>query len=175
MEGFKLSDEVWKEEHTRAFLRLKKIMIEGPVLKAPKWDGTPFIVTSDGCKEGFGAILAQRFKRTRKDGTKKTDIHLIVFASKRTSRAEQNYKPFILEFAVLKFALDRFSDTIWGYPVEIETDCQALKDVLINDKMNPAHARWRDGILAHNIVDVRHIPGKINLVADGLSRMWEGE
>lgn len=24
-------------------------------------------------------------------------------------------------------------------------------------------------------MDVRHIPGKLNVVADGLSRMWEGQ
>src|SRR5271154_6364812 len=36
------------------------------------------------------------------------------------------------------------------------------------------HARWRDGILAHQIIDVRHVPGHINVVADGLSRAHEG-
>src|SRR5271154_71174 len=36
------------------------------------------------------------------------------------------------------------------------------------------HARWRDGILAHQIIDVRHVPGRINVVADGLSRAHEG-
>lgn len=46
---------------------------------------------------------------------------------------------------------------------------------MINDHLNAAHARWRDGILAHNIVDVRHVPGKLNVVADGLSRQWEGQ
>lgn len=51
-----------------------------------------------------------------------------------------NYKPFLLEFAALKFALDKFSDTIWGFPVEIETDCSALRDVLGQETMNPAHA-----------------------------------
>lgn len=64
---------------------------------------------------------------------------------------------------------------VWGFPIEVETDCQALRDVLISDKLNAVHARWRDGILAHQIVDVRHIPGKLNVVADGLSRMWEGQ
>ena len=42
---------------------------------------------------------------------------------------------------------------MYGYPVEVETDCQALRDVLMNDKLSATHARWRDGVLAHNIVD----------------------
>ncbi len=164
----------WSQRHDRAFLQLKKVLTSEPVLRCPSWDGRPFIVTSDGCKEGFGAVLTQRFDTTLPSGTTVTRLHPIAFASKRTSRSEENYKPFLLEFAALKYALDKFSDIVWGFPVEIETDCQALRDVLINDKHNAAHARWRDGILAHQIVDVRHVPGKINVVADGISRKDEG-
>ncbi|KAG2743047.1 hypothetical protein P692DRAFT_20747766, partial [Suillus brevipes Sb2] len=81
----------------------------------------------------------------------------------------------LLEFTALKFGLDKFSDVVWGFLVEIETNCQALKDVLLNDHLSAAHARWRDGILAHNIIDVRHVPGKLNVIADGLSWQWESQ
>ena len=57
--------------------------------------------------------------------------------------------------------------------MEIETDCKALKDVLSNNNISAAHARWRDGILAHNIVAIWHVPGCLNVVADGLSRQWD--
>ena len=77
-----------------------------------------------------------------------------------------------MEFAALKFSLDKFSDILWGFPIEIETDCQALRDLLLNDKLPAAHARWRDGILAHQIIDVRHIKGRNNPVGDGMSRKW---
>ena len=101
-------------------------MTSEPVLKGPKWDGTPFIVTTDGCKDVFGAVLAQRFETTLPSGKVVKRLHPIAFASKRTLRTEEKYKPFLLEFAALKFGLDKFSDTIWGFPVEVETDCQAL-------------------------------------------------
>ena len=52
--------------------------------------------------------------------------HPIAFTLKCTSALEHNYKPFLLEFAALKFSLDKFSDIVWGFPVEIETDCPAL-------------------------------------------------
>ena len=78
----------------------------------------------------------------------------IAFASKRTSAAKRNYKSFLLDFTALKFGLDHFSDIIWGFLVEIETDCKALKDVLSNDNISAAHARWRDRILTHNIIAV---------------------
>ena len=54
----------------------------------------------------------------------------------------------------------------------IETDCQALRDHLLNPALNSTHARWRDAVLGHNIVDVRHRPGRLNVVADGLSRKF---
>ena len=167
-------EERWKTRHTEAFLKLKAIMTSEPVLRGPRWDGTPFIVTSDGSKDAFGAVLAQKSTTVLTSGRTVTKLHPIAFASKRTSKTEEKYKPFLLEFAGLKFALDKFSDIIWGFPVEVETDCQALRDHLMNDKLSATHARWRDGILSHQIVDVRHVPGRINVVADGLSRAAEG-
>ena len=70
----------------------------------------------------------------------------------------------------MEFLLDKFSDMIYGSPVELEMDCQALQDVLLNDELNAMHARWKDAVMAHNIVDVCHRPGKSNRAADGISR-----
>jgi len=44
---------------------------------------------------------------------------------------------------------------------------------MLSDNLNATHARWRDGISSHQIVDVRHIPGRINLVGDGISHKDE--
>ena len=58
--------------------------------------------------------------------------HPIAFCSKRMSISEERYKPFLLEFAALKFTLDEFDYMTYGLPIEIETDCQALRDMLLN-------------------------------------------
>ena len=171
MKGHSL-EGLWKKEHEHAFLRLKVALISEPVLRGPKYDGTPFIVTTDGCKYGFAGMLTQRFTTVLPNGTEKTTLHPIGFSAKRTSPTEEKYKPFILEFVALKHTLDKFGDTIWGYPVELETDCQALRDHLLSTTLNSTHARWRDAVLAHNIIDVRHRPGRLNVVADGLSRKF---
>ena len=119
-------------------------------------------------------MLVQGFTETRPGGKVIKKLHPIAYASKRTSESESHYKPFLLEFAALKFTLDKFDSIIWGFPVEIKTDCQALRDVLQSDNLNATHARWHDGILAHQIIDVHHILGRINLVGNGLSRKDEG-
>jgi len=164
----------WEQHHTRAFLKLKQILISEPVLRAPKFDGSPFIITSDGCKDRFGAVLAQRFSTQDHSGEMTTKVHPIAYASKRTSPTEEQYKPYLLEFAALKYAFDQFGGTIWGFPVEVETDCIALRDTLLNDKLSVVHARWRDGISAYQIIDVRHRPGTSNAAADALSRQRSG-
>jgi hypothetical protein len=68
MKGFSL-DDLWTKDHTHAFLRLKVALICEPVLKGPKYDGTPFIVTTDGCKNGFAGMLTQRFTTILPNGT----------------------------------------------------------------------------------------------------------
>jgi hypothetical protein len=171
MRTFNLKD-LWMAEHTKTFIALKARLISEPVLSAPVYDGTPLILTMDGSKDAFAGVLAQRIKTTLPGGKEVTHLHPIAFASKQASVSEEKYKPFLLEFAALKYSFDKFSDVIYGYPVKVETDCQALRDVLMNDRLSAMHARWRDGVLAHNIVDVRHIPGITN-IADGLSRQYE--
>ena len=50
---------VWTKTHAAAFLSLKKALTSNPVLKAPHFNGTPFIMTSNGCKDRFGGMLVQ--------------------------------------------------------------------------------------------------------------------
>ena len=142
-------------------------------MQAPQFDGTHFILTTDGSKDALAGVLSQCITSVLPGGKKVTWLHPLGYASKRTSTAEEKYKPYLLEFAALKFSLDKFGDMIWGFPVKLETDCQALRDVLLSNTLNATHARWWDGILAHHIVDVRHVPG-ISNIADGVSRQYEG-
>ena len=52
MEAHKLAEK-WTERHTKAFIGLKAALASEPVLKAPRWDGTHFILTTDRCKEAL--------------------------------------------------------------------------------------------------------------------------
>jgi hypothetical protein len=94
--------KAWTEKHQAAFVALKTMLTSEPVLKGPVFDGRPFIVTTDGLKEGFGGMLCQRFETTMPDGKVVSRLHPIAFVSKHTSLAEERYKPYLLEFAALK-------------------------------------------------------------------------
>lgn len=163
----------WKDEHTATFVNLKACLVSEPILMAPRFNGTHFILTTDACKDAFAGVLSEKVKTTLPGGKEVTQLHPIGFASKQTSSSEEKYKPFLLKFTALKYLFNKFADIVYGYSVEVETDCQVLRNILLSDKLSATHAQWRDGVLAHNIVDVQHIPGKINIV-DGVSRQYEG-
>ena len=105
---------------------LKIAVTSEPVLKPPQYDRRVFRVITDGSKKGFGGMLCQEFETTDSKGKPHKAWHPIAFCSKQTSPSEEIYEPFLLEFAALKFALDDFDPMIYGAPIEIETDCQAL-------------------------------------------------
>jgi RNase H-like domain found in reverse transcriptase/Reverse transcriptase (RNA-dependent DNA polymerase) len=130
----------WNKAHDKAFIVLKIVLSSTPVVKAPKYDGSHFIITMDGCKDGFARVLSQKFTWTDPKGNKHIRTHPIGFASKHTSDSKTHYQLYLLEFAALKYSLDKFSNIICGYPVEIEMDCQALHDTIINNKLNSTHA-----------------------------------
>ena len=164
----------WTVKHTKAFTKLKCILLGELVLCAPKFDGMPFIVITDTSKDGFEAILIQSLTITLPDGETKIEVHPIGYALKRTAPVEEHYKPYDLEFVTLKFGLDHSSDTIWGFPVEIKTHCHTMKDTLCNDVLNLHHARWKDGIRSYCIMAVQHRSGKSNKAADALNCMYTG-
>ena len=72
----------------------------------------------------------------------------------------------------LKYSIDKFELFIFGSPIEIKMDCQALRDCLLKDKLNTHHSYWMQSILSHNIIDICYHPGIHNPIANGLSRMW---
>ncbi|KAG2058759.1 hypothetical protein BDR06DRAFT_843604, partial [Suillus hirtellus] len=55
----------WKAEHTIAFLDLKAALVSRPILQAPRYDGSNFVVTSDRCQEGLAAVLSQHVRKQK--------------------------------------------------------------------------------------------------------------
>ncbi|KAJ7137882.1 hypothetical protein C8R44DRAFT_551697, partial [Mycena epipterygia] len=66
----------WGAKERTVFVTLKAALTSEPVvLKGPVFDGRPFIVTTDGSKEGFGGMLCQRFDTILPDGKIMNRLH----------------------------------------------------------------------------------------------------
>ncbi|KAG2058731.1 hypothetical protein BDR06DRAFT_875531, partial [Suillus hirtellus] len=72
----------WNQEHTTVFLDLKATLVTHPILQAPKYNESPFVITSNGCQEGLAAVLLQRTCIQRPSGKWMECLLPIAFASK---------------------------------------------------------------------------------------------
>lgn len=74
----------WTYDCEDAFTHLKEVLVHAPVLAYPQFDNQhPFLMETDPSTQGLGVVLAQQ----QSDGR----VHLIAFASRSLSPAEQKY------------------------------------------------------------------------------------
>ena len=139
LQSISLHDK-WTSEHQKAFITLKFLLSQEPLLKSTQYDGQPFHIILDGSLNGFAGWLSQEFETKDKNGKDVKCWYPITFCSKQTLSSKSCYKLFLLEFAVLKFSFDEFNPYVFGAPVKIKTDCQTLQDCLLKDKMNSHHS-----------------------------------
>jgi hypothetical protein len=69
----------WGPEQQKAFITLKCLVSQEPLLKAPQYDGHVFRVTTDGSAEGFTGFLAQQFPHVGKDGKEVLRWHPVAY------------------------------------------------------------------------------------------------
>ncbi|GAA5852991.1 hypothetical protein JCM9279_003776 [Rhodotorula babjevae] len=160
----------WEKKHQDEFNNICKALTSFPVIRAPNWS-LPFIIETDASRIGLGAVLSQRFRYEHPESGKIVKrVHPIEFASKGTKPSEKRYSAFLLELVAVKWALKKFKAYIFGRPIELISDCQALAGILSLQNVSPAHACWREYILGHDIIKFVHREGKLNAAADKLSR-----
>jgi transposase InsO family protein len=94
---------------------------------------------------------------------------VIAFESKKLSPAETRYPVHDREMLAVIYALKKWRHYLLGAHTTVVTDHKSLEFFTTQPHLNPRQARWM-GLLAeydHNIV---HREGKLNVVADALSR-----
>ena len=93
-----------------------------------------FKVYTDASLEGLGAVLYQE-----QDGRDR----VIVYASRRLSKAEKNYPVHKQEFLALKWAVtEKFADYLIGSSFTAFTDNNPLTYVLGSAKLDATYHRW---------------------------------
>ena len=125
----------------------------------------PNTITTDASTKSLGATLWQ----DQHNG----ELKPIAFASRFLSDTEKKYAINELELLAVVWGLQHFRLYIYGKPIKLLTDYQALEPLIKRNRSNKTYnarlTRWLDR-LAHFTINVNHIAGKHLALTDYLSR-----
>nr|GEW17449.1 hypothetical protein [Tanacetum cinerariifolium] len=105
---------------------------------------------------GLGAVLMQKEK-------------LIAYASCQLKVHEKNYTTHDLELGAVVFALKMWRHYLYGTKCVVFTDHKSLQHILDQKELNMRQRCWLE-LLSNYDCEIRYHPGKVNMVADVLSR-----
>jgi hypothetical protein len=157
----------WKPLHEACFNHIKAIACKSPILKPiDPQSGDPVWVICDASMSGIGAMYGQgeTWQTCRPAG----------FMSKKFTAAQMNYRVFEMETIAILEALLKWEDKLLGRKILVVTDHKALEFFKTQRRLNSRQARWME-FLARFDFDITYVKGETNLVADALSRYYEGD
>lgn len=147
----------WSQYAEAAFVKLKKEMIEAPVLALPDFS-QPFILETDASGIGVGAVLGQ-------------NGHPNAYFSKKLVPRMQKQSAYIRELLAITEALAKFRYYLLGNKFIIRTDQRSLKSLLDQSLQTPEQQAWLHKFLGYDF-KIEYKPGKDNQAVDALSRMF---
>ena len=152
----------WSAACQSAFDQVKAILSSGPVLAAPHFK-KGFSLAVDASDVGAGAVLMQ----ADDDGV---DIPVCYF-SKKFNAHQRRYSTVEKETLALILSLSHFDVYVGSttQPIVVWTDHNPLTFVNRMRNKNQRLMRWSLILHEYNL-DISHIRGKENIVADTLSR-----
>ncbi|HRP36576.1 MAG TPA: reverse transcriptase domain-containing protein [Candidatus Dojkabacteria bacterium] len=149
---------VWTKECQQEYDDIKAELSKEPVMAFPDLD-RKFILTTDACKYGFGAILSQMFEEGER---------VIAYASRSTNEHEKNYPATELEAGAAIWAIDKFKFYLIDHGFTLVTDHKALTSFREISGRSAKLERWSLKLQDYQYTVV-HRDGK-NMPADFLSR-----
>lgn len=111
----------WNPAAQQAFEELKQAMVSAPVLKLPDFH-KPFILETDACQHGIGAVLMQ-------------DKRPVAYFSKKLGARNQSLSTYEKELMALFTAVTKWRHYLLGTEFLIRTDQVSLK-YLLEQKVN---------------------------------------
>jgi hypothetical protein len=156
----------WDKEQQQAFDELKKLLSSEPSLKFPDYSKT-FHIFTDASSTGQGGALMQYNEDSK-------SYSAVSYCSRTLSKSERKWPPVQIELSAIIYALRTFRPYIYASRIELHTDHKPLSFLLKKADAHPNLARWLIE-LQHFNINIVHIAGKQNSLADALSRIHEDD
>lgn len=150
----------WSLQCEEAFANIKNALISAPILSCPNFK-YPFTVQCDASSYGVGAVLTQNIEGKE---------NVICYLSRALTKNEQKMSITEKEIIAVIWACEKLRCYLELSFFTVITDHASL--VWINNLKNPTGrlGRWALRLQQFNF-EVKHRPGKDNLVPDCLSRI----
>jgi hypothetical protein len=153
---------VWDGACQRAFDGLKAVLSTSPVLVAPNQE-KDYILTTDASDVGAGAVLQQEGE----DGI----LYPVGYYSRKFNVHQQRYSTVEKEALALVLAITHFEVYLCTTrTITVYTDHNPLVFISRMKDKNQKILRWSIFLQQFNL-DIKHISGRDNVIADALSRV----
>jgi len=151
----------WDDRCVEAFDHVKEMLADAPVLISPVFE-RPFSLMVDASDVGAGAVLQQEL-----DGA----LHPVAFYSTKFDVHQRRYSTVEKEALALLLAVKHFEVYLAGSPapIVVYTDHNPLSFISRFAPECRRVYRW-SLYLQEFAIEIRHIRGRLNVVADSLSR-----
>ena len=138
---------------------LKRRLTSAPILIVPE-RGQRYTMYCDASKDGLGCVLMQSGR-------------VVAYGSLQLKNHERNYPTHDMELATIVFALKIWRHYLYGEQFEVFSDHKSLKYIFTQRDLNMRQCRWMDFLEDYDFT-LQYHPGKVNVVADALSRKSRG-
>jgi hypothetical protein len=149
----------WSSEAQASFDALKSALVSVPVLALPDFS-VPFVVQTDASGQAMGAVLLQ-------------GDHPIAYFSKLFCPRMAKASTYLRELHAITSAVKRWRQYLLGHFFIVQTDHRSLKELLTQVIQTPEQQFYLSKLLGYHY-EIQYKPGKSNIVADALSRAFEG-
>ena len=164
---FDWREDRWATDYKRVFQTVKKALQHSLSIYYPDYS-LEWILRTDASMAGVGAVLLQVYIPA--DADAEPQLQPIGFASKKFSDAATRWSTLEQEAYAVFFGVQHFSYFLYCKSFILETDHANLQWIEVSTV--PKVVRWRV-LLQSFVFRLRHIAGRLNSLADFLSRMHE--